>query len=90
MDTTGPHLDFDQFNVHDTLHPKPNSPENDNMTNIERLTDAGVCPASQKFTEEEKEAIESLSKHEVDAIISSKDKLGEDFINKHVPHGLMF
>lgn len=60
------------------------------MTNIERLTDAGVCPANQKFTKEEKEAIESLSKHEVDALISSKEKLGDDFIKNHVPHGFMF
>jgi hypothetical protein len=60
------------------------------MTNIERLTDAGVCPASQNFTEEEKKAIESLSRNEVDAIISSKEKLGDDFIKKHVPHGMMF
>jgi hypothetical protein len=69
---------------------EPNSPENDNMTNIERLTEAGVVPAGHKFDEDEEEAIESLSRHEVDALISSKDKLGDDFIKKHVPHGLMF
>jgi len=60
------------------------------MTNIERLTDAGVVPAGHEFEDDEKEAIESLSNHEVDALISSKDKLGEDFIRKHVPHGMMF
>ena len=60
------------------------------MTNIERLTESGVCPASHQFDEEEKQAIESLSPQEVDALISSKEKLGDDFIKKHVPHGLMF
>jgi hypothetical protein len=60
------------------------------MTNIERLTDAGVVPADHQFDEDEKEAIESLSSYEVDALIASKDKLGEDFIQKHVPHGFMF
>jgi len=60
------------------------------MTNIERLTQSGVCPASHHFDEEEKKAIESLSPQEVDAIISSKEKLGDDFIKKHVPHGMMF
>lgn len=60
------------------------------MTNIERLTDAGVVPPDHKFDEEEKKALESLSTHEVDALISSKRKLGEDFIEKHVPHGFMF
>ena len=60
------------------------------MTNIERLTESGVCPASHRFDEEEKKAIESLSPQEVDALISSKEKLGDDFIKKHVPHGMMF
>ena len=60
------------------------------MTNIERLTDAGVCTAGERFTEDEKKAIESLSHQEVDALISSKEKLGDDFIKKHVPHGMMF
>jgi hypothetical protein len=64
--------------------------ENDNMTNIERLTEAGVVDDDYKFDDDEKEAIEALSHQEVNAIISSKDKLGEDFIKKHVPHGMMF
>ena len=60
------------------------------MTNIERLREAGVVDDDYKFDQDEKDAIESLSHQEVNAIISSKDKLGEDFIKKHVPHGMMF
>ena len=42
------------------------------------------------LTEKDREAIESLTDTEVDSLISSKEKLGESFIRKHVPHGMMF
>ncbi len=60
------------------------------MTNLERLEQAGVVPEDYEFNESEKSAIESLSSQEVDSLISSKNKLGEAFINAHVPHGMMF
>jgi len=60
------------------------------MTNLERLKQAGLVPNDYEFDEGEQTAIESLSSQEVDSLISSKNKLGEDFINEHVPHGMMF
>lgn len=44
----------------------------------------------EEFTAAEKKAIESLSDQEVKAIVSAKKKLGESFIEKHMPHGMMF
>lgn len=60
------------------------------MSNLERLQQAGVVPDDYEFSESEKSTIESLSSQEVDSLISTKNKLGDDFINEHVPHGMMF
>ncbi len=60
------------------------------MTNLERLQKAGVVDDDYEFDQKEEAVIESLSSSEVDSIISSKEKLGEHFIRKHVPHGMMF
>ena len=60
------------------------------MTNLEKLQQAGLVDDKYKFSAEEKEAIESLTTAEVNHLISSKEKLGESFIKKHVPHGMMF
>lgn len=60
------------------------------MTSLERLTQAGLVEPTHQFDQDEKDAIESLTSGEVEALISSKEKLGEDFINEHVPHGMMF
>jgi hypothetical protein len=60
------------------------------MTNLERLKEAGLVPDEYEFNEDEQSAIESLSSQEVQALISSKEKLGADFINTHAPHGMMF
>jgi len=60
------------------------------MTNLERLKQAGLVPDDYEFDASEQAAIESLSNQEVDSLISSKEKLGEDFMNAHVPHGMMF
>ena len=60
------------------------------MTNLDRLEQAGLVEPNYQFDQDEKDAIESLSSAEVDALISSKEKLGEDFIRDHVPHGMMF
>jgi hypothetical protein len=59
-------------------------------TKLEQLQDAGLVEKNYKFTDDEKAAIESLSDAEVNHLISSKQKLGEGFIKKHVPHGMMF
>lgn len=60
------------------------------MTNLEKLQQAGLVDDDYEFDESEQDAIESLSHSEVDSLISSKNKLGESFIRKHVPHGMMF
>lgn len=59
-------------------------------TNLEQLQEAGLVDKDYKFTEEEKAAIESLTNAEVNHLISSKQKLGDAFIKKHMPHGMMF
>lgn len=60
------------------------------MTNLEKLQEANLVDADYKLNEKDREAIESLTDSEVDSLISSKEKLGESFIRKHVPHGMMF
>lgn len=60
------------------------------MTNLEKLQKADVVDDDYKLSDSEKDAIESLTDTEVDSIISTKEKLGESFIKKHVPHGMMF
>ena len=45
------------------------------MTNLERLKEAGLVPDEYEFDEDEQNAIESLSNQEVQALISSKEKL---------------
>lgn len=59
--------------------------------NLGALTKAGVVPAGYKrFSPAEKKAIESLSGTEVDAIISTKTKMGTKFFSKHAPHGMFY
>jgi hypothetical protein len=60
------------------------------MTNLEKLQKADVVDDDYKLSDSEKDAIESLTDTEIDSIISTKEKLGESFIKKHVPHGMMF
>jgi hypothetical protein len=59
-------------------------------TNLEQLQEAGLVDKDYKFNDDEKAAIESLTDAEVNHLISSKQKLGEGFIKKHMPHGMMF
>ncbi len=59
-------------------------------TNLEQLQQAGLVEEDYKFSAEEEAAIESLTEAEVNHLISSKEKLGEAFIKKHMPHGVMF
>ena len=59
-------------------------------TNLEQLQQAGLVDKDYEFTAEEEAAIESLTDAEVNHLISSKEKLGEAFIKKHMPHGVMF
>lgn len=61
-----------------------------NQTNLEQLQQAGLVDHDYEFTAEENAAIESLTDAEVNHLISTKQKLGEAFIKKHMPHGMMF
>lgn len=60
------------------------------MTNLEKLQQAGLVDEDYEFNKKEKGAIESLTPAEVNSLIRGKEKLGEAFIKKHVPHGMMF
>ena len=57
-------------------------------TNTEQLRAARI--ALPKLSAEERAAVESLTPDEVKSIVSAKQKLGDEFIKKHVPHGMMF
>lgn len=60
-------------------------------TNLETLSAAGVIPAGYKhLTAAEKAAIEGLSASEVQAIVSTKTKLGPKFFTKHASHGMLY
>jgi hypothetical protein len=85
-------VDFNRSVVHDTRKSKPQPRRNimSDMTNLEKLKQANLIDDDSKLNQSDKEAIETLSDTEVESLISSKDKLGEDFIRKHVPHGMMF
>ena len=49
------------------------------MSNRKLLESAGIIESDAKLTAEQETAIESLSKEEVNAIISAKDKLAGAF-----------
>jgi hypothetical protein len=60
-------------------------------TNVERLTAAGVIPKDYKrLTAAEKATINSLTKSEIEAIITSTSKMEPDFLAKHAPHGMLY
>ena len=60
------------------------------MTNREILESAGIIKDGSQFTPEQYASIESLSEEEVEALISSKSKLGEDFLEANCPHNFVF
>jgi hypothetical protein len=62
---------------------------------IRRLVDAGLIRAGHKFSDEDQMLLESLSEDEVEALISVKTKLGEEFFNRNTdlaypPVGIVF
>jgi len=50
--------------------------------NIERLRGAGILTTAT-LTADEETRLHSLTSAEVDAIISARDKLGTEFLNRH-------
>lgn len=62
---------------------------------IQRLVDAGLLRAGHQFSDQDQQLLESLSEDEVEALISVKMKLGEDFFNRNTdlaypPVGIVF
>ena len=52
------------------------------MGNLEQLRDGGVAHPNHEFSAEEIERLDSLSADEVQALISAKQKLGDDLVTK--------
>jgi hypothetical protein len=57
------------------------------MTNIERLQQAGLIEVNHALTPDEVNSVNQLSSAEVDALISVRSKLGDDFFNRTVQVG---
>ena len=65
------------------------------VSKLQRLERAGLIRSGCEFSEEDERLLESLSEAEVDALISVKTKLGEDFFNRNTclaypPVGIVF
>ena len=56
-------------------------------TNVEVLQGAGIVHKNHTMNEHDQKLLNSLSKSEVDALISIKNKLGEDFLRKTTKDG---
>lgn len=62
------------------------------MTNYDRLVEAGIINpgAGTKPTDAQMKAIEGLSTAEVDHLITTKSKLGNQFMDQHAAPGQSF
>lgn len=57
------------------------------MTNVERLQQAGLIETEHPLTPDEVNSVNQLSSAEIDALISVRAKLGDDFFKRKVPMG---
>jgi hypothetical protein len=57
------------------------------MTNLERLQQAGLVEVNHPLTDDEVISVNQLSSTEIDALISIRAKLGEDFFTRKVKMG---
>ncbi|HTV82245.1 MAG TPA: aroma-sacti cluster domain-containing protein [Acidobacteriaceae bacterium] len=57
------------------------------MNNLQRLQSAGLIEVKHSLTPDEINSINQLSSAEVDALISVRAKLGDNFFNHKVPVG---
>jgi hypothetical protein len=57
------------------------------MTNVDKLQEAGLIHLSHPLTDAEAASVNQLSPAEVDALISVKSKLGDDFFDRKVETG---
>lgn len=53
------------------------------MSNLEKLKAAGIVPHDHKLSETDITVIETLHEHEVQSLISIKQKLGDDFVKRN-------
>ena len=60
------------------------------MSNVDRLTEAGIIPKGyDKLSEEDEAAINSMSEEEVAAVISASSKI-HHIMEKGAPHGMAY
>ncbi len=57
------------------------------MSNVERLQQAGLIQVHHPLTDAETTSVNQLSSAEVDALISVRAKLGDDFFQRKVKEG---
>ena len=57
------------------------------MSNVEKLQQAGLLQTDHQLTDDEMQTVNQLSPAEVDALISVKVKLGDDFFKRKVQDG---
>ncbi len=57
------------------------------MSNLSRLTDAGLIASNASFSEADQAVINSLSEDEVSALISISQKVPKDFLQRHCTSG---
>jgi hypothetical protein len=57
------------------------------MSNVEKLQQAGLLQTEHQLTDDELQTVNQLSPAEVDALISVKAKLGDDFFKRKVQDG---
>ena len=53
------------------------------MSKLEKLKAAGVVPHDHTLSEADVTVIENLHDHEVDTLITLKQKLGDDFVKRN-------
>ncbi len=53
------------------------------MSNLEKLKAAGVVPHDHTLSDADRSTIEDLHDHEVQSLISLKQKLGDDFVKRN-------
>jgi hypothetical protein len=53
------------------------------MSNLEKLKAGGVVPHDHTLSDEDRSTIENLHEHEVQSLISLKQKLGDEFVKRN-------
>lgn len=57
------------------------------MSNVEQLQQAGLIQTEHPLTSDEIQSVNQLSSAEIDALISVRAKLGDDFFARKVQQG---